>query len=154
MKLRGLTLFGAIAFVAAASVFAQAETLHLVCSVTATGAQLTQNGRVDWQAEVPAGGIFVPMAMEFTIDVKNKKISFPNVAWPGGPFDVAVFDMAIQITSVKDPNIATGDVTWGIDRRTGAFLIRANSLLMQDGKLQWVGANWKAGVCGTAQNKF
>src|ERR1017187_8006405 len=135
-----------LTFVLLVQLDVQAKTAHFVCSKLAKGIQSSQNGLVDWQLAGPNGGIFMPEVYELDIDLSNKTANFTPVG-PTGPFKVDIFDVSYVIAS-SAPN-APSKVTFGIDRRTGAFVKKDESLELSNGTTKVVGTFWETGVCST-----
>lgn len=145
--LTGIIVFGAVK--------TSAKTVNVVCSITAAAHQNHPSEIVTWQLPAAPMGIFNPNAYRFYIDLDKKKISFPpDAVPPGGPFQITIYDTIFEISSVPDPKVATGRVTFGIDRRTGAFIMRSDEILMQNGQLNVVGTDWQTGTCGTDKTIF
>ena len=111
----------------------------MVCSQMALAAQnaATQSPAM-WTVPSPSMGIPILKYLQFDIDTDKKKITFFQGIEPlGGPFTVEVGEASFLIRSVKYP-----DLTYAIDRRTGAYIMRDLSTKITE-----------VGICATTNSK-
>ncbi len=130
---------------------AQAKTVHLACSKLSKATRSSSNDVFNLLFPGFNGGIFMPETFELEVDLDHKTAN-AALGLSGGPFKVDVFDVALVLTST-DSNAAMR-TSLGIDRRTGVFIKRDESLELSNGNTKVVGTFWETGVCSTKVNKF
>ena len=127
----------------------QAKTIQLACSELSMSTQSSAGGVSNLLLPTNTEGIFMPEAFDLEVDLDHKTAS----GGVRGSFKVDPSSGIILVLTSTDSNAARRK-SLGIDRRTGVFIEKDESLELRNGKTKVVSTDWETGVCSTKTNRF